>query len=449
MPNAMTVRCSNCGQPIQAQIHNVIDTSKTPQLKMQLLSGQLNVADCPTCGASSALHVPLLYHDPAKELLVAYVPMELNMSNDQQERTIGDLMNQLPKENFKGYMFNPKRAISLQGLLDLILESDGVTPEMMQEQRARLDLAQKFMDVETEEDFYQLAKDNDDKIDLRFFQALSLIAQRAAQSGQMEVAQGIAGIQSLLMEISSYGKKVAQDREVQEEVVKEVADEIEALGDKAGRSEFLDIAIKFVDQENHLQALVGLVRPVFDYQFFEELTAKIDAASADEQVKLKELRDKLNEMTAILDQQSQMQVQAAVTLLQQLVNTDESQLDEVIAQNIMLIDDVFLQVLGANIDEMKRRNNVQASVRLKQVYEHVTNILQSQMQPELVFINELLSANSKSEAQAMITEHAKSFGTPLLEVFDAVAEVLTAQGQDELVARLSGLREDTVAALEA
>lgn len=448
MQNAMTVRCSNCGQPVQAQVVNVIDVSKTPQLKMQLLSGQLNVADCPTCGASSALHVPLLYHDPAKELLVAYVPMELNMNNDNQERAIGDLMNQLPKENFKGYMFNPKRAISMQGLLDLILESDGVTPEMMQEQRDRLDLAQKFMDASSEEEFYQLAKDNDDKIDLRFFQALTLIAQRAAQSGQMEVAQGIAGIQSLLMEISSYGQQMAKDREAQEEVVKEVADEIEALGDKPGRKEFLDIAIKFADQEDYLQALVGLVRPVFDYQFFEELTEKIENASADEQEKLKALRDNLNEMTAILDQQSQMQIQAAVTLLQKLVNTDESQMDEVIAQNISLIDDVFLQVLGANIDEMQRRNNVQASAKLKQVYQHVTSILQSQMQPELVFINELLSANSKSEAQEMISEHAKSFGTPLLEVFDAVAEVLTAQGQVELVERLSGLREDAVAALE-
>ena len=59
-------------------------------------------------------------------------------------------MNQLPKDNFKAYMFNPKRSLTMQGLIDQVLEADGITQEMLEEQRQRVQLVQQFIEADDE-----------------------------------------------------------------------------------------------------------------------------------------------------------------------------------------------------------------------------------------------------------------------------------------------------------
>ena len=48
---------------------------------------------------------------------------------------------------------------------------------------------------------------------------------------------------------------------------------------------YLDWQLPMLIKNEYLQALAGLVRPAFDYQFFQELTSKIEQAPADEQEK--------------------------------------------------------------------------------------------------------------------------------------------------------------------
>ncbi len=55
----------------------------------------MNTVRCPNCGTPVTISAPLLYHDASKELLIAFVPMELNLNNDGQEKVIGDLMREL------------------------------------------------------------------------------------------------------------------------------------------------------------------------------------------------------------------------------------------------------------------------------------------------------------------------------------------------------------------
>ncbi|PJF21489.1 MAG: hypothetical protein CUN56_10845, partial [Phototrophicales bacterium] len=149
--NKTPIRCSGCGQQFVTEIYSYIDVTDEPQAKNLLISNRLNRAQCPHCGTVNNVETPLLYHDPTKELLIAYVPMELNLNKDQQERAIGDLMNRMPKQNFKGYMFNPRRSITMQGMIDQVLEADGITKEVLEEQRKELDFVQQFLQVESEE----------------------------------------------------------------------------------------------------------------------------------------------------------------------------------------------------------------------------------------------------------------------------------------------------------
>jgi hypothetical protein len=422
----------------------MIDTTLDPEGKTLLLTGRLNSAICPHCNSTNVIATPLLYHDPIKEVLITYVPMELNLNKDQQEKAVGDLLNQLPKDNFKGYMFNPRRALTLQGLAEQVLESDGVTPEMMAQQKERVRIAQELADA-TPDQLPTLVQKYDEEIDMRFFQTLTMMAQRSMEAGQSDIANQIIIAQIQIAELSTYGQKLLQEQEERQEILEQVAQDIQQLGDKPTQTDFLQLAIQYVEDYDSLQALVGLVRPAFDYQFFQQLTEKIGQAPTSSRDSLNTLRENLLELTTAFDQQSALAAQNAASFIQTLVNHQEP--EQLLLQNIHLLDDTFMAVLNANIHQADRRNDTQTSTRLKQLYELVISILQDNMQPELRFVNELLAAENEEEASAMISEGAEQFGYMLIEVMDAVEEILAGQGNHPLANRLKALRNETEQAL--
>lgn len=436
--NETVVTCSACGQPFPAQVYAYIDVVQAPQGKAQLLNGSLNNFPCPNCGTVNTVATPLLYHDPTKELLVAHVPMELNMQKDEQERVIGQLMNRMPKDNFKGYMFNPKRAFTLQGLTELVLEADGVTKEMIEEQKQRVQLVQQFIEVESEEALDKLIQEHDDKINEQFLNTMSLIAQRMMEGGQQQAAQQIAGIQQLIINKSKFGDELRKRQEAQTQVIESVAKDIENLGQNAGRAQFLDLALKYNGQDDHLQALVGLVRPVFDEDFFKMMTLRIGEAPANDREKLEALRNNIVNMTASIDQQQQLAMQQAANFLQSIVNHPTPR--EALMENIDMVDDLFMQILQANIQQAEQQSNLQLLTRLKQIQQVAYEVLQSQMQPELRFVNDLLGM-SEAEAEKTVKEQAANFGPELIEVIDAVHSLLAQQGNIELQHRLEAIKK--------
>lgn len=435
------IRCSSCGQTYAIPVYSILDIASTPQFKSLLLSGRLNSAPCPNCNTPNTVLTPLLYHDAEKELLIALMPMELNMNKDDQERLIGTMMNRLPKGNFKGYMFNPKRAITMQGMMNLILEADGITQEMMDEQRARIQLVQQCLEAGSEEALKKVVTDNDAKMDDRFFQAFSLVAQRALEDGQPQIAQQMLAIQTRVVELSTYGKQLLAKQAQQEQIIQEVASQLETFGEKISREDVLLLAITYADKDDHLQALVGMIRPAFDYEFFQLLTASIAKAPTQNRDQLEKLRDRLNQLTATIDQQNQRALQGVVGFLQTLVN--HPQPEEMIADNLDAIDDTFMAVLSANIQQAEQAQNTALSDRLKYIYNAVVTILRANMSPELQFINTILGAPSDAEAEKFIKEHAPQLGGGLIEAFYAVEQMLVEQGNAALVGRVQTLRSMT------
>ena len=112
------IQCPRCQTPFTAEIHQVVDVGRDPQLKYELLNGSLNVFVCPNCGTSGQMATPLLYHDPENDMFMVHVPMELNLPHEERQRLIGQLvqevMNQTPPEARRGYMLQPQEIISYQ-----------------------------------------------------------------------------------------------------------------------------------------------------------------------------------------------------------------------------------------------------------------------------------------------------------------------------------------------
>lgn len=432
MQSTSTIRCSNCGQPIQARIVSFLDAQAEPALKAQLINQQLNRAQCQSCGTMNTVAVPLLYHDASKEMLVAFVPMELNVGKDQIERIIGDLMKLLPKENFKGYMFNPKRTLTMQGLIEMVLNADGITPEMINEAKARTALVQQFVEA-TDEELEKLITEHDATIDARFVQTFSSMAQRLAQSGRPDMAQAVMATQQVVLQRSAFGKEMLAQREAQQAMVEVVADELEELGEGATREDFLNLAVSYIGDDMRLQALVGLVRPVLDEEFYALLDGRIATSIPEDVAGLDELRAKLIELSEIIDQQSQMRVSSAVQFLQALLTSQN--LDEMLQGNAGLIDETFMAVLTANVQEAERRGDLQASARLKQIYERVVAMIQQTMPPEMQFINQILTVDEASGAE-LLSQGVAHFGPGLVGVLGTAAEALDQQGRPDLAEKL-------------
>ncbi len=97
------MNCPQCQQPIIADVQQLFDVGAQPQDKQIFLSGAHNIADCQNCGFQGMLGTPIVYHDPEKELLLTFIPAELGLPMQEQERIIGPLItqvvNNLPKNS--------------------------------------------------------------------------------------------------------------------------------------------------------------------------------------------------------------------------------------------------------------------------------------------------------------------------------------------------------------
>jgi hypothetical protein len=448
-PSQSSLQCSNCGTPNPVSIRRVINAQSDPQGKAALLSGSINQFRCQACGTLNTVSSPLLYHDGSKELLIAFVPMDVALRQGlSEDKMVGDLMNELtrtiPKEQFRAYMFNPKRALTMKGLIEQILEADGITKEMLDDQQKRVMLVQKFLEAQSEEDLIKMIQENDAEINMTTFQTLSLMAQRLIQQGQQQVVAHLAAVQQVLLENSSFGKELESRQAAQDEKIREVAADIEALGEEPQRADFLNLVLSYIDDEDKLSALVGLVRPAFDYEFFTMLTTHISKAPSAEREKLEALRDALTELTEAIDQQSRALVQQKAQFLQILLSSPEYQ--QLLAENADQIDDNFMGVLTANVQEAEKRGEAQVAGKLRQIYQAAVTILQSQMSPELQFLNLLLSAPDEATMQTLVNEKAGSFDSELLETLNAVEQMFTAQGQQEALTRLAQIRQSLEAA---
>lgn len=63
-----------CGEVFSISIYEYVNVAKHPQLQYTVLAGLLNVSTCPSCSRRTAIARPLIYSDPAHDLLIYVHP---------------------------------------------------------------------------------------------------------------------------------------------------------------------------------------------------------------------------------------------------------------------------------------------------------------------------------------------------------------------------------------
>ncbi|MBI5957087.1 MAG: CpXC domain-containing protein [Chloroflexi bacterium] len=435
-----TLNCPRCGTAFQAIVEQIIDVGVDPQAKARFLSGRVNMISCPNCGHTLAVGTPLVYHDPSKDLMLIYVPMELNVSTPEREKIVGDLtrrvVDNVPNERRRGYLLQPRMALTLPGMIDTILESDGITADMREAQREKMRVMEMFLQVNPQE-WPNVIQQQGALVDPQFLQMILVTAENAAETGKDQMAQALLRLYNFLLQNTTAGQELVEAAEMQEATVQEVAAELEAKGEQLTRADFMEMTLRFAEEDQRLQALVGLMRPALDYQFFQELTRRAEAAQGAEREKLNHLRERLLELTAVIDQQTQMVLQRAADTLRVIINSED--LDAAIRPRMEMIDDTFLAVLQANIRAAEQQQDARSANRLKEVLQTVLEIMREGAPPQVRLINEVLEAPSPDEAQALLRQHAPNFGPELPELMIALAEDLDESEQPEAAQRLRAL----------
>jgi hypothetical protein len=423
--NAAQITCPNCGAPIQADIRQLVDVGQDPSLKGRLLSGSLNRARCGVCGFDGTIATPLVYHDPEHELLLTFVPVEINLKKDEQERLIGQLINrvmdQLPPEQRKAYLLQPQAVLTMQGLVDRVLEEEGISKEEIEAQQAKMRLFEELLRV-PEEGVAQFVKDHDDDLDAAFFQLVSLTLQATRDPRAQEAMSG--RLQTLLEE-SSFGKRLqAQENEIQA-----ATESLRSLSqEKLTRESLLDL---FIDapNEDRITALTNLTRPALDYEFFELLTKRIDQTEGEEKSHLEKLRAHVLEVTEEIDNIQKARAAQAASLLKTMLEAEDA--EEAVLQALPLIDELFLGTLEANLRVARERNDQEMLNRLEAINKIIQDQIKASMPAGLQFAQELLSLPSEEERSALLEERQDQIDEELLNTLMSSVQQLEQSGQQE------------------
>ncbi len=421
MPNTR-INCPNCRQPIMADIEQLFDTGGDPTAKQKLISGMSNIVQCPHCGFTGNLATPIVYHDPDKELLLTFVPGEVALKRDDQERIIGSLINQvvnrLPQEKRKGYLLQPKSFLTLQSLIERILEADGITREMIQAQQEKLNLMQRLLEA-SDEMFSQIVQQEDELIDAEFFALLNRLMEAASIQGDQDTARKLDQIQKSLLSSTTYGRELDQQMKEVEAALTSLREE----GEQLTRDKLLDLVIK-APNETRLSALVSFARPGMDYEFFTMLSERIDRARGDGRNRLIELREQLLEMTKEIDLQMEARSKQARQVLNDILAAKD--LNEAVMERMQMIDSFFVEELETMLDVARKQGDLEKSSKLGQVAQIIQQL--SEAPPEIEFIQQLVDT-ADDQAQLQLLETNPEKVTP--ELLDALTNLVAQMANNQ------------------
>ncbi|HNS64679.1 MAG TPA: CpXC domain-containing protein, partial [Anaerolineaceae bacterium] len=410
------VNCPRCRTPIQADVEQLFDLNIDPQAKQRLLSGGVNVVNCPTCGYTGNVSVPIVYHDPDKELLLTFFPPDMGTPVNEQERMIGPLINRvvdrLPAEKRKAYLLRPQAMLTFQTMIDRILEADGITKEMIEEQEQRLNLLRRLLSTSTPEAREEIIRQEESIIDEGFFMMLAQLAEVSMQQGEQRTAQALAGLQAELLEHTNLGRELKERSDETQAAVRSLQ---EAQEKGLTREKLLDLLVE-APTETRLVALVGLARTGLDYQFFQILSLRIEQATGEEKTHLLTLREKLLDLTRQIDEEIQKQMDEAAKLLETILNAPD--IEKATMEHMAEFNDAFVNVIKSELQDAQQRQDGDRFGKLQRI---IRILQQASTPPEVELVEQLIGAADEEGRRQILEANSEMVTSEFLQLLNQLA----------------------------
>ncbi len=426
-------QCPRCKAPVTAEIEQLFDLNVNPQAKQRLLSGQVNVIHCPSCGYEGMLGTPIVYHDPDKELLLTFVPSELGLPANEQEKLIGPLLNQvmnkLPPEKRKAYLLRPQTMLTFQTLIERVLEADGITRQMIDEQQKRLNLLQRILSTPQAESRLEIIKQEEALIDGSMFSLLTRLIESALAQGDERGARVLAAIQKELLDNTAVGQEIKSQSEEAQQAVQMLQ---EAAKEGFTRQKLLDLILQTADSDVKLSTIVSMTRNGMDYAFFQMLAERIEQTSGEEKNRLENLRQKLLEFTRKVDEQIQLQLEDSRKLLNMILAAEN--IESATQEHLGELDAYFVEVLQQELDAARSNGDLERIAKLQKVNGVIEQA--SAPPPELALIEQLLEAPNYDERMKLMQEKSEMVTPEFVQMLSALIAQSEEQQPPEVVSAL-------------
>ncbi len=419
------ISCPRCRQPIAANVEQLFDVTYEPASKQRLLSGQSNYARCPHCGYEGRLATPVIYHDNDKELLLTFFPPELGLPLNEQEKLMGPLIKQvverLPLEKRKGYLFNPTANFTYESMIETILNKDGISSDMIKAQQERVQLIEKLLQMTSADARLEMIRQNEKIIDEQFFGLFSRIAQNAMQSGQEPIARALIELQKQLLDETAFGRQLKESVGEMEAAQKE----LQALGRSLTREKLLDLVIA-APNEARIRAYVSMARGGMDYVFFQSLTEKIDKASDEEKARLESVREKLLGFVAEMDKQMEARLKQAQDFVEAILEQDD--VAKATQENLEGFTQDAAEVVNQMLKQASEKNDYARMGKLQKMVQVLQEA--SAPPPEVAFIEQLIQAPDDATLEAMLKQNDAMVNQQFLDSLSGLVAQMESQGDN-------------------
>jgi hypothetical protein len=273
-------------------------------------------------------------------------------------------------------------------------------------------------------------------LDSSFFSLLSRLMESAMLSGDQEAAKRLEAIQNDLLEHTEFGKQIKS----QTEEVQAAVRSLQAVGKGLTREKLLDIVME-APNEIRLSALVSLVRPAMDYEFFRLLSERIDRARGKGRERLIGLREQLLELTGQYDQQIRAREDQVRELLNEIIQSEDPA--EATRQALPAIDEIFLSVLNSEMEAARKQGDLERIGQLQKVINVVQEA--SAPPPEVELVEELLEAPDEQSRRKLLEEHREEITPEFMQMLASLLSQIQGTDQDpELVEKLKSLNRQVL-----
>jgi len=427
------ISCPRCRQMIAANVEQLFDVTHEPASKQRLLSGQSNHAHCPHCGYDGRLATPVIYHDNEKELLLTFFPPELGLPLNEQEKMMGPLIKQvvdrLPPEKRKGYLFKPQANFTYESMLETILNKDGISSEMIKSQQERILLIEKLIQMTSPDARLELIKQNEKNIDEQFFGLFSRIAQNAMQSGQEPIARALIELQKQLLEETAFGRELRASVAEMEAATKV----LQEAGRSLTREKLLDFVIE-AQSDARIRAYVSLARGGMDYVFFQTLSEKIEKATGEEKARLESIREKTLGFVAEVDKQMEARFKQGQDFIESLLEQED--VEKATRENIEGFTQDSVEVVNQLLKQASEKNDYARMGKLQKMVQVLQEA--SAPPPEIAFIEQLLQAPDAAALEQMIAENDAIVNQQFVEALSGLIAQMESQGAENPEAKDMG-----------
>ena len=410
-----TTPCPRCGGQMIADVQQIFDVGVDPLDKERLLRGAANIAVCPSCGYQSQIAMPIVYHDPEKELLLTYFPPELNMPMPEQQKVLGPMItkvvNSLPPEKKKGYLFQPRTMLTYDTLFETILEADGITKEMLNEQKYKGELIRRLLQT-APDSLTEVIRQEESHIDQSFFLMLNNTMDAAVQMRDKDSYEKLRALQDVLFKETAYGREL----KVKADFTQKAITDLQELGDKLNRDTLLELVLNSPD-EVYLQTLTGLARNGMDYEFFTKLSACINSAEGEEKEKFTQIRTQLLDLTQRIDKALAEEKEARRKLLEEILKQDD--MESAVYQAVRAIDQQFTDVVNEELTAARKAGDFMRSGKLQQLLDLIQKLYTAP--EEIQRLETMLGAETEEALEALIEEDP---GMASEEMKNLVAELI-------------------------